>query len=241
MSEKIQSIGTLWKKEKLATLEWEVSFAELLLEAKDPWPGYYDHFEIPSQDQDLLPRWIFAVLRNTSVSDQDNIIRITAQIKKVYDNPFDCVPGKLTLNNEVVSCMRLQVEDYNLLPDILNFYTKHGLEFAPTRKVPTYESLIKITKFFDLSSFAKNLYTDNDLHDTYYIIIPNGLSWETFEKISETVKNNSDHQVYDAALASAYEKSGVIDMVRIYDRETSLDILSHLRNKYRSEVERIIG
>jgi hypothetical protein len=240
MSEKILSIGTLWKKEKLATLEWEVSFAELLLEAKDPWPGYYDHFEIPSQDKDLLPRWIFAVLRNSSVSDQDNIIRITAQIKKNYKQYFDTVPGKLSLNNEIVSCMRLQVEDYKQLPEVLKLYSKNGIEFSPHRKIATYESLIKITKFFDLSLYAENIFTDDDLPDTYYIIIPNGLSWDDFERISESVKNNSDHKVFDAALASAYEKRGVIDMVRIFDRETDLGILSHLRNKYRSEAERIV-
>lgn len=239
MSEKIQSIGNLWKKEKLATLEWEVSFDELLLEAKDPWPGYYDHFEIPSQDKDLLPRWIFAVLRNSSVSDQDNIIRITTQIKKNYKQYFDAVPGKLSLNNEIVSCMRLQVEEYNQLPEILKLYEKNAIVFAPHRKVAPYESLIKITKFFDLSWYAENIFTDDDLPDTYYFIIPNGLSWDDFERISESVKNNSDHKVFDAALASAYEKSGVIDMVRIFDRETDLGILTHLRNKYRSEAERI--
>lgn len=239
MSEKIQSIGTLWKKEKLATLEWEVRFSELLLEAKDPWPGYYDHFEIPSQEKDLLPRWIFAVLDNTAISDQDNIIRITTQIKKDFQHYFDAVPGKITLNNEIVSCIRFQVDDYKYLPDILRHYKRHGIEFAQHRKINTYESLIKITKFFDIKLYDENIYTDADLPDTYYIIIPKGLTWDAFEKATETVKNNSDHKVFDAALGSAYEKNGVIDMIRIYDREASPEFLGHLRNKYRSETERI--
>jgi hypothetical protein len=239
MSEKIQSIGTIWKKEKLATLEWEVSFTELLLEAKDPWPGYYDHFEIPSHEKDLRPRWIFAVINSTAVSDQDNIIRITIKIKTNYHQPFDAVPGKITLNNEVVSCIRFQVEDYKFLPEILKHYSRHGIEFAPHRKVSVYESLIKIIKFFDLSRYDEQIFTDNDLPDTYYIIIPGGITWDAFEKAAETVKNNSDHKVFDAALASAYDKHGVIDMVRIYDRETDREILKHLRNKFRNEAERI--
>lgn len=238
MSEKIQSIGTIWKKERLASLEWEASFAELLLEDKDPLPGYYDHFEIPSQEKDLLPRWIFAVLRTGTLSAQDNIIRITMQIKKNYDRPFDAVPGKLALNNEIVPCIRFQISEYGLLPDLLRHYTRLGVEFVPHRKVLPYESLIKITKFFDLTRFTDDIYKDADLPDTYYIIIPKGVDWETFEKISETVKNNSDHKVYDAALASAYNKNGVIDMVRIYDRKTNQEILNHLRNKYRNEVDR---
>ena len=239
MSADIQSIGTLWKKEKLATLEWEVDFAELLLEAKDPWPGYYDHFEIPSQEKDLLPRWIFAILNSTALSDQDNLIRITAKIKSDCQEQFDAVPGKITLNNEVVSSVRLQVDDYKYLPDILRHYRKQGIEFAPHRKVNVYESLIKITKFFEIKRFDEDIFTDISLPDTYYIIIPKGLSWDAFERVTESVKNNSDHKVFDAALASAYDKHGVIDMVRIYDRETNPEILGHLRNKYRSETERI--
>ncbi len=239
MNNKIQSIGTIWKKEKLATLQWEVSFPELLLEAKDPWPGYYDHFEIPSQEKDLRPRWIFAVLNSTSVSDQDNIIRLTTKIKSDCNQDFDAVPGKISLNNEIVSSIRFQVEDYKFLPEIIRHYKKHGIEFAQHRKVSDYESLIKITKFFDLTRSDENIYADDDLPDTYYIIIPKGLSWDAFEKATETVKNNSDHTVFDAALVSAYHKPGVIDMVRIYDRETSNEILVHLKNKYRSETERI--
>lgn len=239
MSQKIQSVGTLWKKEKLASLEWEVSFAELLLEDKDPLPGYYDHFEIPSQEKDLLPRWIFAMLRNNSMSDQDNIIRITMRVRENFDQHFDTVPGKLTLSNEVVPCLRIQIDDYNHLPELLRLYTKFGLEFVPHRKVGTYDSLIKITKFFDLKKIDENIYQDEDLTDTYYVVIPKGVDWDTFEKISASVKNNSDHKVYDAALASAYCKKGVIDMVRIYDKETSLEILNHTRNKYRNEVDRL--
>jgi hypothetical protein len=239
MNKKIQSIGTIWKKEKLATLQWEVSFAELLLEAKDPWPGYYDHFEIPSQEKDLRPRWIFAVVKSTNISAQDNIIRLTTKIKRDSHQAFDAVPGKISLNNEIVSCIRFQVEDYKSLPEILRNYQKLGLEFAQHRKVSDYESLIKITKFFDLTRYDENIYTDDDLPDTYYIIIPQGLSWDAFEKATETVKNNSDHKVFDAALVSTYDKHGVIDMVRIYDRKTSNEILVHLKNKYRSETERI--
>lgn len=239
MSDKIQSIGTIWKREKLATLEWEVSFAELLLEDKDPLPGYYDHFEIPSQEKDLLPRWIFAMLQTNALSDQDNIIRITSRIRKSFDKPFDTVPGKLTLNNEVVPCLRIQINDYSILPELLEHYKKLGLEFIPHRKVAAYESLIKITKYFDLTRVDEHIYKDNALDDTCYIIVPGGMTWEIFEKVTGVVKNNSDHKIFDAALASAYDKTGVIDMVRIYDRKTTPEIISHLRNKYRNEVDRL--
>jgi len=238
MSETFQSIGTIWKKEKLASLEWEINFEELLLEDKDPLPGYYDHFEIPSQEKDLLPRWIFAILRPNLLSAPDNIIRITMQIQKNHDKEFDAAPGKLTLNNETVPCIRFQISEYSVLPDLLGLYTRHGLEFVPHRKVLPYESLIEITKFFDLAKIADDIYKDKDLADYYYILIPKGIDWETFEMVNKTVKNNSDHKVYDAALATAYNKHGIIDMVRIYDRKTNYDILKLLRSKYRNEVER---
>ncbi len=239
MKDIIQSIGTLWKREKLATLEWEVNFAELLLEDKDPLPGYYDHFEIPSHEKDLLPRWIFAILRQTNSCEPDNIINVTSFIKTKLHFSFDAVPGHLTLSNEVVPCIRLQIDDYKTLPELIGLYARNGFEFVPNRKVPVYDSLIKITKFFDLTAVGEFIFKDNDLADTHYITIPKRIDWDTFERITGTVKNNCNHKIFDAALASAYQKSGLINMVRIYDRKQNFHHLSDIRNRYRSEVDRL--
>jgi hypothetical protein len=235
---KIQSIGTIWKREKLATLEWEVSFSELLLEAKDPWPGYYDHFEIPSQEADLLPRWIFAIVKSTGPLDHDNIIYITSNIKQETGLSFDAVPGRIVLNNEEVPCIRFNIDEYKILSELLAQYRKSGIEFAAHRKVAEYESLIKITKYFDLAQLTDFIYQDNDLADTYYVPLPNRVNWSEFEAITKTVKNNSDHKIFDAALGATYTKKGMNYMVRIYDRETDADILNHLCIKYRNEAAR---
>ncbi|MGB4204404.1 MAG: hypothetical protein WBJ84_02160 [Bacteroidales bacterium] len=236
MKDKIESIGTLWKREKLATLEWEVEFDELLLEDKDPLPGYYDHFEIPSQEKDFLPRWIFAVLRQTGPCDTDHLIDIATHIKKEKAFSFDAVPGHLTLNNEIVPCIRFQLDDYKHLAELIKSFSKHGFEFVSDRKVPAYDSLIKIIKFFDLSFVDDSIYKDNDLPDTHYIIIPKRVDWDTFEKLTISVKNNCSHKIFDAALVSAYDKSGLINMVRIYDRKQHIENIREIRNRYQSEI-----
>ncbi|MDP2424558.1 MAG: hypothetical protein U1C46_07115 [Bacteroidales bacterium] len=240
MSEKIQSIGTLWKKENLASLESEIVFSELLLEDKDPLPGYYDHFAIPSQEKNMIPNWIFAVLKSFKSCEDDNFIRTTQKIRQSYKHIFSAAGGQLTISNELVPCIRFQINDFKQLPELLKLYAKHGIAFAPNRKVAEYTSLIKISKYFDLEPMAEHIYHDNDLSDMYYIEIPKGMDWNTFEQIARVVKNNCEHKVYDAALASVYNKSGVVDLVRIYDRHTNIDILKDIRDKFIKESERLL-
>ncbi len=239
MSEKIQSIGTLWKKEKLGNFESEMLLSELLLEDKDPLPGYYDHFQIPSQEKDLVPNWVFAVLKSFKSCEDDYFIRATQKIRKSCEEPFDAVAGQLTLNNEWVPCIRFQLNDSMQLPELIKHYEKHRIEFAANRKVNDFVSLIKIVKYFDLNPLSENIYRDNDMADMYYIEIPKGMDWNTFEHISKEVKNNMTHKVYDAAMASVYNKNGVVDLVRIYDRHTNLEVLKELGNKYRKETDRL--
>lgn len=72
--------------------------------------------------------------------------------------------------------------------------------------------------------------------DTHYIIIPKRVDWDVFEKLTISVKNNCSHKIFDAALVSAYDKSGLINMVRIYDRKQYIENIKEIRNRYQSEI-----
>ncbi|MBL0135884.1 MAG: hypothetical protein IPP79_18870 [Chitinophagaceae bacterium] len=48
-----------------------------------------------------------------------------------------------------------------------------------------------------------------------------------------------NHKLYDAAQAAIYDKSGLVDLVRIFDRKADVEILDQLRLKYLNEFERM--
>jgi hypothetical protein len=51
------------------------------------------------------------------------------------------------------------------------------------------------------------------------------------------IRNNFDTKTNDAAQASIYDKPGIVELVRIYDRKADLYKMKLLRQKYVIEAE----
>jgi len=235
----IESLGFVIKKEKLSNLASDYKYSELLLEDLDPFPGFYDHYHIPVNDHEQKPRSIFAIVRTMSLEDMDDFIRITMNIKRSFAQRFDAVTGTLSLQNNMVSCIRIYMDDYAYLPQLIDEFSKNGIEFLANKVVKPYSSLINIHKFFSLEAIAPGIFKDIDLADTYYFAVNRFLTWQKFEAITISIRNNWEHKVYDAAQAGIYTKNGLIEIIRVYDRKASLDRLSYLREKYELEISRI--
>jgi hypothetical protein len=236
---KIESLGFIIKKEMLATYVSETRYPELVLEDIDPYPGFYDQLIAPVNQDGQVPRSIFLILKSFDVCHEDEFIRMTMHIKKDHTIKFDAVLGSLSLFKKSVPCIRVFMDDRNGLKELIGLYKKTGIAFLPATTVKPYNSLIKIRKYFDLEKMEKSIYKDLDQPDIYYLEVPKYLSWENFEQMSISIRNNWDHKVYDAAQAAIYQKTGVIDMVRIYDKNTTLAGLQYLQEKYYFESARV--
>lgn len=234
----IESLGFIMKKETLSLLESEFKYNELILEDLDPYPGFYDHFHIPLNEDEKKPRSIFAITKDLPFERMNEFIRITAAIRSKTDIHFDAVIGRLTLQNSLVNCIRIYMDDYNRLPQLMELYKQFGTEFLPTRSIKPYSSVIHLWKFMILEEIVPTIYRDTELKDTYYFKVPAYVNWQKFETISTSIRNNNNHKVYDAAQAGYYSSEGIIEMVRIYDQKATLDNLIYLKEKYELEIER---
>ena len=236
--ENFESLGFVIKKEKLTNLASDYKFSELILEDLDPFPGFYDHFHIPMNEKEQKPRSIFALLKSMSLEDMDDFIRITMKIKKDFPFKFDAVIGKLELQNNQVPCIRIYMDNYTALPELIGLYSKNGITFLASKTIKPYSSLINVRKYFSLKSIAPGIYKDVDMADTFYFSIDKYLTWPKFEAITIAIRNNWDHKVYDAAQAGIYCKSGVVELVRIYDRKATIENLTYLKERYNIEIAR---
>ena len=236
----IESLGFIIKKERLTNLASDYKFNELLLEDLDPFPGFYDHFHIPMNEQEQKPRSIFAIVKSVSFEDMDDFIRMTMNIKKSFPHHFDAIMGRLELQNNQVTCIRIYMDNYIALPELISLYSKNGISFYPNKVVKQYSSLINVRKYFSLEEIAPSIYRDEDMPDTYYFPVEKYLPWPKFEAISVSIRNNWDHKVYGAAQAGIYCKAGVVEMVRIYDRKANVENLKYLKEKYAIEIARSI-
>ncbi len=238
MADNIQSLGYLLKKEKLATLASDHPHPELLLESLEPFPGFYEEYFLPTTDREQKPKSVFMVIKNFDVCHEDDFIRMTMHIKRDHNIKFDAALSSIMLFNEPTTSIRVHMEDYSQLPQLISHYKQVGVKFQPGKQVKPFQSLIKIRRFFDLDVMAEGVYKDVDKVDTYYISVPLFMTWDEFEKATIAIRNNFDYKTYDAAQAAIYNKPGIIELVRIYDRKADLSKLQSLQNKYIIEVER---
>jgi len=235
----VNSIGYVLKKEKLATLASQHSFHELVLEDLDQFPGFYDHYFIPANEGEKQPRSIFIVLRELESCKEDAFIRMTMKIKKKCSIYFNAALATLQLFNKPMLSIRVFMDDYDGLPELISYYKKEGISFHSRKDIKPFQSLIEIRKYFELEVLDKGIYKDLDQADTYYLQVPAYLNWDIFESMTITIRNNMSHKLYDAAQAAIYEKPGILDLVRIYDKKNDLEFLKLLSQKYIREFERL--
>ena len=238
MAENLQSLGYLLKREKLAPLASDHHHAELLLESLDPYPGFYEEYFVPTTAKEQKPKSVFMVIKNFDVCHEDDFIRMTMHIKRDHLIKFDAALSSIVLYNEPATAIRVNMQDYNQLPELINHYKQVDVKFHPLKTVKPYQSLIKIRRFFDLEVMADGVYKDADKEFTYYIRVPLFMTWDEFEKATISIRNNFDYKTYDAAQAAIYDKLGIVELVRIYDRKADLSKLQSLQRKYIIEVER---
>jgi hypothetical protein len=228
----IQSVGTIIKKEKLASVEHQAQSKALVLESLLPYPGYHGT-TIPDR---LEPDSLFAVIKN-DYSDE-TIIRTIQKVKKASNISFDAAPGTIYLQNNPVNIIRFKDVTYKMIAIILQHFVEHGIEFERAKKIAPYESIIKIRKFIRLSKIADGIYADMDVKEFFYLLVPTLLDWNEFEKATVNIKYNIQSIVFDAAQASVFNSFGLIDFVRIYDEDKDEDKLMSIRNSYLNYFEK---
>lgn len=227
----LETIGTIEKKEMLGPVGYE----ELVLEAFHPFPGYHGT-TVPDKD---LPRSLFAITRSKYTDEK--LIRVTQKIKQEQGFKYDGTPGMVTLYNMLNPCLRFKnVESYEIVPAILKAYHDEGVEFMSNRKIEPYTGIIKVKKYFLLHVLSNCTFVDIEDPGMHYFTIPFQLRFAQFEKITIDLKRNLEDPNFDAALATIYRKSGLIDMIRVYDENCTPERLNMIRTKYIQAIGKLI-
>ncbi|MBT3210228.1 MAG: hypothetical protein HN704_11285 [Bacteroidetes bacterium] len=237
--QEINSNGYIIKEECLASYEKGESFKEMVLEVKQPYPGYYLSDDYPGS-KEFIPSYLFFIIKPFESFTEFNIIRITQKIKKTFEYDFDACPGRVSLFNLNNSGIRIKANDYCKIPELIELYKKNGVEFIKNKKVDLYSSMIKINKFFSLVYLKDGVFRAKDDASFRYIKLPHEIEWDLFYKVTKNIKNNYDFKQYDYALAAILGKEGYIDLVRIYSEDYSKIDLSSLKNKYFEEIDKLV-
>ena len=229
----IQTVGTVTKEEKLARVESETFTNIMLLESQLPYPGYHGS-TVPDK---LEPDSVFAITK--LMYNDERIIRCIQRVKQHLSIDFDAAPGTLNLQNKDVHFIRFKNLPYRSIGDVINEFQKCGLNFKRSRKVAPFNTIIKVRKFFKMKEMEKGIFADMEDKHMGYLLIPVHLRWVTFRKMTMDIRYNVTDPHYDAALTSVYGEHGLLDFVRIWDKNFSVEKLRYIRQKYLEAIEKL--
>ncbi len=234
----IETCGTILKKETISTIEPEFCGGVLVLESMFPFPGYY-HKVIPEATE-LNPGSVFLVLK--SIVNEEKLMRINHGIKKIIHKRFDAAPGQISLYNEMKPCIMIKfLLCYRDIPELVEMYKEEGLQFAKYKKLSPYPGLISVKKFFLVESIEPGIYLDAEDKEMGYIQTPGYLKWSNFEKITIELKRNMEGNKFDAAIGTIHRQNCIVDVIRIFDKEISIEKLKIIRNKYLDAIRKLEG
>jgi len=223
----IERYGNLLKQETLRTLEDQILPNTFVLEAPEPFPGFFDYYS--DRPVDSRPLYVYLVVKQLYTLEQ--ITRATQNIRKYFQSDFNAAAGVVHLYNKEFHVIRVRhLEGYKQIAELQECYMDEGIEFRkkPGGK-PNGPGVIRIKKFFILDEKHPGVYFDITEKDHGYFTIPKKLTWKHFEDITKKVKFNWELPTFDAAIGHFHANYGIQDMIRIYNPDMNLEYLMDVR------------
>jgi len=230
----LQRYGNLLKQENLITIQDKILPNTFVLEAPEPFPGYFGYYsDIPS---DSKPLYIYLVLNKQYTLEE--VTRATQNIKKYFSAKFNAAAGTVHLYNKDYYMIRVRhLDSFDQILDLQAGYMDEGIEFKKKPKNIEGKGIIRLKKFFTLEEIDDGVYFDLDEKDHGYFAIPKKLTWKYFEDLSLKVKQNWDYSKFDAAIGHFHQDFGIVDMIRIYNPNIDREYLTGIQKKYLERIK----
>jgi len=226
----IETIGFISKVENVNTVEHNIIPNTLVLEAAEPYPGYHGA-NLPT---DKPPMSIFLITKEEYTFEE--ILRTAEKVKLLININFNAVYGGLKIFNDNYYSVRLMgLKRFENISTIQEGFEKEGIKFLKSKPVIDC-AIIKIHKTFKLKEISKGIYEDINEQDMNYIQIEKKIGWKDFQNVTFSIKNNIENANFDAALGYIFRNSGIIDIVRIYGKNNSIDFIEKLKAAYNKKI-----
>lgn len=229
---KLFSIGTVTKKDWIILNDRIDDKSALVFISEYPYSGYYGS-TVPDKEE---PQSMYLVTDKNY--DDNDIIRAIQAIKTYFEHSFDAVPGWISFLNRHLGIIRIRCLSYQYVPHLVEAFRKEGISLMHHRSFPHFEAMVRVTKYFKTEEVDDGIYIDLENTSLAYLHIDKYLTWEKFEELYRDVRNNITEFSFDAALATMYNEHGILDFIRIYDENRSVEKLRIIHKKFKDRIKK---
>mgnify|MGYP006301307795 CR=1 FL=1 len=228
----LEVTGYIKKQETLSTIENQILANTWVLESLHPFPGYHGN-NLPDESD---PRSLFLMVQNGH--SFEDVARMSKSIKANFSHGFNASEGLIYFKPYTYHCIRLKyLSSFSYIPDLQEMFSGHGVKYMKQREMEK-EAIIKINKTFWVEEQEEGIYRDMNNQVKCYVEVPEQMDWEGFKQFTFNIKNNLVDNNFDAAQGVFFRKKGIVDVVRIYDRDRSLEKMRLLKNMYQEQVRK---
>jgi len=224
----IERFGGVTKEEPLTTLNSDLVMANTqVMESKTPFFGYYN-----DGPQTETNAYLYFVLDGHHPFE--TVLRATHNVLKKVNYPFDATPGSTSMNTRTCQVIRVkQVKRYCQISHFQELYQKEGIRFKKYFATLKGEMvLIRLQKFFYLEPMGEGMYLDTAQKNVAYFTTPEYIDWDAFKDMTIKAKYETDLLFFDAATAFIFENRQIVNLVRIFKEDMSIDKLRPIRDRY---------
>lgn len=224
----IERFGWVTKEEPLSCItDTNLQLNICILEAVSPFFGYYD-----DQPKTSKPQYLYWVLEKHYPFEQ--IAHAFEYLRSNCNHRLDCAYGQVTVMNETHPVIRmLNLGQYNQITSVQEMLTQMGVQPKKgPRKIQNQMGLIQLTKMFSFHNLEEGLFLDPKNSHRGFFTIPRNVSWEEFKTITTEVKYDTSLIFFDAARCAYLEGNHIVELVRIYRENLTLEKLVAIRDRY---------
>jgi hypothetical protein len=227
--------GSLLKEETLEVIDNKILPNTLVLEATNPFPGYYEYYE--GIQKDVAPHYIYLVTDRKY--ELEEFTRATQKIMSYFEVNFHAAKGTVSVYTELYHVIRIRrLTSYDQVKDLQSCYNSEGIKFKAQNSFPKdAKAMIQLDKFFALDEIADGYFMDHIEPNHGYFTIPQKLSWKEFEHLTKQVKYNMEMIHFDVSLGFIYDHFKAIDMIRVYAENLDLGLMQKIRAKYLERIK----
>jgi hypothetical protein len=198
-----------------------------ILESTAPFFGYYA--DQPREDKPEHLYWLL-----DQYYGHEKLSRVLAHIRSHCYHKLDGATGDIAIATENYHVVRMHnLKRYSQIHHVQKMFEEQGIKLKKSsRKIQNQMGIISINKFLQLCPLQEGIFKEENKPHRAYFVIPQYISWESFKEVTKEVKFDTSLMFFDAARAAYMERGEIVELVRIYRENLTVDQVISIRERY---------
>lgn len=190
----------------------------LILES-DPEPGYFSKSGFPENLARASDHHLYIITKYPVACFQDWVIQHSFEVKNKLNINLHISPGQLTFLNVQHNCIRMRTQEVSSIKPFMDDLKKLDILFVKHTKMQPVKSIVHFKKHIEIKPISEGIFADVNDKNRHFVEFPYSVEFDQFEEMVESIKNNCNFNMFNAALVTLARRDRVMNFIAIYSKD----------------------